>query len=857
MGGDQVKIKSRLKSRNYYWEAIKKHRRTVALIIALMTTLPLFVFTALPPAEVKVEKSEEIAVEVPVPVQIPVNVTKVIQIPINITEEVVVNTTITANVTEGESIFLDPQPPPPFLDNDIILCIDTSGSMNSARMSQAQKAISRLLEQINNSNSAGLSRDRVALVSYAGVRDWNWSNDAVVRAGLDFAENQTHMLYINDTASNFEGSGWTDVWSGLNASLDLLFTNPRNTSALKSIILLADGEHNTGPWGVDVTNGNYTGFLRFPANFSSQREGGPYSENPIMQARENNVKIYSIGFLIANPIAENLLRNISLNPDYGTFGDFLAGNDTLSLTESFLRARDQASGWVSEFLVDTIIAGDGSKRLFTYNVTSNTRKLKWDLNWDNSAIDFNIAAIDPNGTIIDISSNVNENIIPIANKQPKSVIFDFPAHGLWQFNISWTNISTPDLIKARLSTYQPPIFIDAVTLLNSTRKNDTQASVSGISRKSLDQSSTSDEESFSGNWQSEIDYNMSGTQSALFLVNVTNKNPIFTYHNITPHLLANFTDINMSSTWEPPVISQLMQNETTSFLLNITLLEPALLQGEIYFKVNCSEGYYDAYAQLLALDYRINVENVTVETRFENQTITVYENQTITVLENQTTYVIDTTNTFEYTYDRQMVDTLKWIGLVVTLALLMSFLAIYVRSKEIHLRNLASTLHSRLFKDQEALITALQREGIDLPPGDINNVIARVDDLDRFSETIFDLTGNQLSPDVLIKIISDASIEQIAHRLNYVTGIPVENIIVYMKEATSIESLLQKIALDHERFLDIIARDEDVINFQAKIRNLITSASAFDVSEITQIMIFEDIDVSRFKARLRNVFHSR
>ncbi|MHA2297667.1 MAG: vWA domain-containing protein [Candidatus Hodarchaeales archaeon] len=850
-------IRDRLKSRNYYWEAIREHKRTVALISALMVTLPLFVFTALPPVEVVVENYEEVLEEVPVEIEIEVNVTKEIQVPVNITEEVVVNTTIEVNVTEGGSVFLAPQPPPPFLDSDIVLCIDTSGSMDANRMPLAKSAISSLLKQLNRSYSAGLSDDRVALVSF-NASAGDWTTDAVIRSDLDFVGNNTHLNDVNDTTFSLTGSGGTDAWAGLNYSLNLLFNNQRNTSALKSIILLTDGEHNTGPWGVEVgTNGNYTGFMQLPAN------NGPYSESPIVQARDNDVKIYSIGLFegVAYDFDEYFLRNISLDPDYGAFGDFFAGNDTLSLTESFLRARDQASGWSPVILNDTVIVGNGSRQLFTFNVTGNTRKLKWDLNWDNSSIDFNITAIDPNGTVIPITTNITENVIPLTNKQPKSVILDFPVHGIWQFNISWTNITAPELIKVRLSTYQPPIFIDSVSQFNSTTINGSQGQIARIKEKSYDNAinnypnSVLDQKQLS---KAELVQNeTSSSQSVVFRVNVTNKNPVFTYHNITPHLLANFTGINLSYSWEPPVVSQLAQNESSSFLLNITLHEPALLQGNVFFKINCSEGYYDAYAQPLALDYRVTTQNITIETRLENQTITVLENQTIFVLENQTTYVIDMTTVLDYTYDRQAFDTLKWIGLLVTFILLMSFLTIYVKSREANLRNLASKLRSRMFKDQASLMTALQREGINILPGDISSVMASADNLDQLGDTIFDLTGEILSPELLIKLASGASIEQIASRLNYVTGIPTEEIIAYLKEASSVESLLEQFDLDSELFLDIIARDEDVIKFQENIRRMIASSSIISEREITGIMIYEDIDIARFKMRLKDVFRSR
>ncbi|MFX1512158.1 MAG: VWA domain-containing protein, partial [Promethearchaeota archaeon] len=421
----------KVKRRSYYWKAIKQHRRTVALLVSAMFTIPLFVFSALPPVEVVEEIPQETIEEVPIPIEVPVNVSvevpievnqtvevevnKTIEVEVNVTREVIVNTTIGVNVTEGTSIFLEPQPAPPLIDSDIIFCIDTSGSMDANRMPIAITAIKTVLELINQSNSLGLSNDRVGLVTFAGERDWDWTNDAVIQVELDFISNQTHLIQIINATEALTGSGWTDAWAGLNSSLDLLLNSPRNGSALKSILFLTDGAHNTGPWGLDVEAGNYTGFMQFPANFSSnfysERENGTNSQSPVVVARKNNVKIYSIGLFegAAYGFDENFLRDVSLDPDYGTFGEFFVGNDTLSLIESFLRARDSASGWTTIAAHNTTIVNNGTTEILSVNVTQDIRRFKWDLLWNDSSIDCNLTAINPNGTIIDVGSNVTED----------------------------------------------------------------------------------------------------------------------------------------------------------------------------------------------------------------------------------------------------------------------------------------------------------------------------------------------------------------------------------------------------------------------------------------------------------------
>ncbi|MFX1249347.1 MAG: VWA domain-containing protein [Promethearchaeota archaeon] len=869
-----------LPNRSYIWEAIKQHPRTVALIITSMITLPLFAFTSLPPVEVTEEILQNTVEEILIPIEVPVNVSvevpieinqtiemevnKTVEVEVNITKEVVVNTTIGVNITEGGSIFLESQPLPPLIDMDIVFCIDTSGSMDANRMPLAKAAIRNTLNLINQSYWANLSNDQVSLVSFDYINDGDWTTDATLHAPLDYISNQTHLSHLLSEVESLSGLGGTDAWAGLNLSLDALFNTQRNSSVLKTILFLTDGKHNSGPWGTEVNAGNYDGFMQLPSNRA------PASASPIVVARNNNVKIYSIGLFegAIYDFDELFLRNISLDENYGTAGDFFVGNDTLSLSEGFLTARDHASGWVTVNSSEVVLQDTGTFQMFTYNVTNDIRRLKWDLNWIDSSVDFNLTIIDPNKTCIDISTNITKNIIPITLKKPKSIIFDFPILGFWQFNLSWQNITSPgDLIKGRLSSYNPPIFIESITQYNSSTFNTTLES---FPLRSILMTSNTTQPFLDSISFRVTDFNDSvfSNQSVYFLVNVTNKNPWFTYNNITPYVLANFSSFNISHTWDPPVVNTLTTNESISFLFNLTFLEPTLLQGDIFFKVNCSEGYYDAVAQSVTLDYRITTQNVTVESHLENQTITVVENRTISVVENQTiitvisstgyelrtqiTLVPGTTNVLKYTYDRQMFDTLKWIGFFATLALLMSFLVVYIMSQAHHLKNLANKFRGRFFQDQSALELALQREGITIAPADLSSVMMEADDLDQLGDNIFNLTGKRLSPEELIRLASGTNMDKIADRISYVTGMSKDEIISHLRDAPSIEVLIERLNLDSERFLDIIARDEDVINFQKRIFNLMPPTKR----EISGIRIYDDLNVDQFRSRLREKFYS-
>jgi hypothetical protein len=766
-----------------------------------MFTIPLYIFTALPPVEIIEEILQETVVEVEVPVEMQIEVNQTILVPINTTKEVELNRTIFLNATQGNSVFLVPQAPPPLIDSDIVIVIDTSASMSGTRIATAKAAITNLIIMLNQTNNGNLTHDRVGLISFQATVDSDWSNDATFETGLDFVSNQTHFNDVLTKTESLSAANGTDIWAGLNFSLQLLLNNPRSSASLQSIILLTDGSHQHGPWRTDVGNGNFTGFMQLPNNFSAlagtPAEAGPYAESPVAVARRNGIKIHTIGLFEGSPtFDENFLLNISKDPEYGTFGEFYVGNDTLSLTESFLRAKDSASGWVQLIANETTIQDNGTKEIFSFNVTESIRRLKCDLNWNNSLINLNLTIIAPNGTIINFSGNSMDNIIQISDKQPKSVILDFPMQGRWQFHISWVNVIGSEVIKTRLATYEPPIFIESVTQSNTTEPGQ--------------------------------------NSSLLFLLNVTNKNPLFSFHNITPVLLANFTEFNSSSSWNPEFVSEIPINTTVSFTLNFTVQSLVFVEGLIFFIVNSSEGYYDAYAQPLSLDYRITQKEI-VETYFENQTITTYENQSVIMLENQTVFILEQKTELGYNYNRQALDILKWIGLGAGFLLFSLILGIYLIAQEKKLRKLMFQFFNQFLQGGKSAEISFEQD------------FSKIFHLDELGTEIRNQTGMSLFPEELIKIASGVNTKYIADRISYVTGIPSGKVLQYISEASSVNEVLQKLNLSYDEFMYIISRDEDVLTFQKKIKSLIGTTP--DPTSV--IMTNEEIDGNRFRLQLR------
>ncbi|MFW9856370.1 MAG: VWA domain-containing protein [Candidatus Thorarchaeota archaeon] len=791
---------------NYYREAIKNNRRVVALLIAASITVPLFVFTALPPIEIETEIERESEVEITTPI--------------------IVETPVQVNLSAGDPIFLASQPPPSLIDSDIVICVDESGSMGSGgKMDITRAAILRLLDLLNQTNRIVLSngeylvKDRVALTSFqTATYDYNWLDDAEIDTDLNFVSNSSHLENISLEVQSLGTGGGTDIWAGLNKSLEVLLNEntQRNVPTLKSIILLTDGEHQSGPWADADGLPNYLEL--FSQNDST--DDNPlfiYSQSPIKVARENGVKIYSVGVRGTTLLYdEEFLRGISLNETFGTNGDFFWGNDTLSLSESFLKAKDGASGWVElDYQNNTVITANGSQEIFSPNVNSSIRKLKYDLNWNDTSVSFNLSIRQPNGSIFSVPSNggqIPKNVIIISDKFPKSMVIDFPANGTWQFNVTAAGVPpSGELIKARISSYNPPIFIESVTELK-------KGELPGEAKILYTIDNVKNETNSANN-------------SVYFELNVTNKNPLFSFHNITPSLIGLVHE-NVTYSWTPSVVENLSIKQTVSFVLNITLLNPVLFEGDLNFRVDCDEGYFDAYKQPAAFGF-------SEETRYESTFIT--------------TQIVETSKVLEYVPLTEEFNTLKWIGLIITLIILVSFSGVYIKAQQVRIRNIAVKFRSRLFPDQSVLSEALQREGIVVSPAQMDTIMVEAGDLDRLREAIYNLTGKRLATDELIRIASGTNVEKIAQRISFTTGISAEEVLNQLHEAQSIDELIQQLNLDKERFLDIIARDEDVVDFQSKVKGLIVPKLRVSSGIITN----EDLDVSKFRSRLKKTYRPK
>ena len=121
-------------------------------------------------------------------------------------------------------------------NQNIILTLDTSGSMSGTSMNETKKASHKFIDTVLNADAG------IGLVTY--------NSSSYVKSGLSRTKNK-----LNKKVEECDASGGTNMESGLRDAVDLL---NQTESKKKTIVMMSDGEPNEGLIGdalVDYANG--------------------------------------------------------------------------------------------------------------------------------------------------------------------------------------------------------------------------------------------------------------------------------------------------------------------------------------------------------------------------------------------------------------------------------------------------------------------------------------------------------------------------------------------------------------------------------------------------------------------------
>jgi len=477
------------------------------------------------------------------------------------------------------------QPIPSRVNLDIVMGVDVSGSMVTDLIPGGSpygpykiNASKYAMEILLNNSEEG---DRIGIVKYsfnisedASDTRWWFSNDSMsVTNGL---LNQNNITLLNDIKSLNATLSWTDIYAGLNESLEMMLEADERENTLRIIILLTDGAHNHGPYGIfgdtyytwnssrdpmgnlinaswTVDDYDYAG--QAPVNIGA---GGNHNYtgfltnvlSPVLYAKQLGIPIYTIGLADVDiEYDPAFLANIS----EATGGEFFHANNTFSLVNAFLKIRDQAAGWSNIKETDDVISGDVFVNATWFDVTETTDKIKVVLNWNDTSADLDLVLYRPDGKVI----------VPEVTGAPSYVIIELPMLGNWTFAVNATNITGDVRYFITASEFIPPLEISEIT-----------------------EPQVSDD-------QTEITFNITLTNTN---ANKTLKN-IQVSLNTTLNYTVSFQKFNLT----PGQTADLMVNINTSIVLleNVTINEFTLVE------VRSGEGYFDAVGMKLSLSSEV------------------------------------------------------------------------------------------------------------------------------------------------------------------------------------------------------------------------------------------------------------
>src|SRR5947209_2412122 len=117
---------------------------------------------------------------------------------------------------------------------DIVLLLDTSGSMNGDKLDQAKNGIRLFLSRL-------LPDDRVALVTFSDK----------VHLAQPLAKLRDNRLQLDGAITDIQANGATALFDGLRTALETIKNAPDSKDRIQAVVLLSDGGENASSIKLD------------------------------------------------------------------------------------------------------------------------------------------------------------------------------------------------------------------------------------------------------------------------------------------------------------------------------------------------------------------------------------------------------------------------------------------------------------------------------------------------------------------------------------------------------------------------------------------------------------------------------
>lgn len=176
---------------------------------------------------------------------------------------------------------------------NVILVLDTSGSMSGSKLSKAKEEACKLIDKVIPTDGSNNGSSTISVIEFGGEGMLWWYKDHANLVGS--ATNTQQSSVLKSAVNNLNANGNTPVKLALNKAKEVLKGMNNNNNNI--VIFLSDGEPTD------------SGYVEVAESIKS-----------------SGTKIYTIGFdVLNNTIAQNVLKQIA-----SSGCSYLAGSDDLS-----------------------------------------------------------------------------------------------------------------------------------------------------------------------------------------------------------------------------------------------------------------------------------------------------------------------------------------------------------------------------------------------------------------------------------------------------------------------------------------------------------------------------------------------
>ncbi len=306
-----------------------------------------------------------------------------------------------------ENDFVIKDEPKPVSTSDVVLVMDTSGSMGDewqgeTKLRSAKKGANAFVDPM-------LQGTTLAVVTFSK------NADTPVTSTSDFGAAKVAI-------ENLGSQGDTNIGSALTEALAELGAHSEDNAA-KAIVLFTDGHITTGMNEDEVLAG------------------------PVKEAIDRQIVIHAIGYGDPSYLRSEFLTEMAKS----TGGQYYYATEAFQLQNVFIEASQKAEAWDIEATFAGRVKHQETVTAGTFDLGSRVGFLKVTLNWPGSNLDLHI--IDPRGREVDYQDS---RVTCSDDMKPEYVVIERPLCGTWTVNVHGMAVASETEYRLWIATHAAP-----------------------------------------------------------------------------------------------------------------------------------------------------------------------------------------------------------------------------------------------------------------------------------------------------------------------------------------------------------------------------------------------------------------